>query len=99
MLFVRVGGQPGIPAAVGGLGELEMQAVAVFVFTRRVLAQCLPSHRLPSSPVVRVLLLSGSCVPWAGAQGAAAALPPWHPAGRAGGCMLGHLPGQAAQPE
>lgn len=37
MLFVQVGGQLGVLAAVGGLGELKMRIVVASVFTRQVL--------------------------------------------------------------
>lgn len=45
---MQVGGRPGIPAAVGGLGELKMGIVAVVVFTRQVLA--LPITLRPLKP-------------------------------------------------
>lgn len=64
MLFVQVGGQLGVLAAVGGLGELKMRMVVACIFTRQVLVLCLPSCHVPSSLVARVLLSRGTCVPW-----------------------------------
>lgn len=87
LLLVQVGGQPGVLAAVGGLGRLKMWTVAVFVFTRQVLARCRLSCPVSSRLVVRVLLWRGSCVPWGWL------LPLWHTAQQAhldspGRCQL-----------
>jgi len=84
MMSVEAGGQPGVPAAVGGLGEVRTRAVAVFVCTRRVLARCPPSRCVPraqaeGAPAQRELCARGR------GSGQAAPLP--RVAGQAAACV------------
>lgn len=85
---------------------MRMVAV-VFLLTRQVLAQCLLSQHIPSSPVARVLLQRGSCaLGWGSGRGSPSALwhrawlaisqGTWHSLGQSPPLLLEHI--RTAQP-